>query len=223
MIKLDLHIHSSYSEDAIGKPKDIIKVLKKKGLKGMAITDHNNIEGGLNALKFASKEFVVIPGIEISTMDGHILALNVIENITKKLSIEETIEKIIDIGGTPVIPHLFRNMSGIKLKKLKEIQNNISAIEVFNSCSMFKTNLKAAKTANRLELGGTGGSDSHDIFFVGSGYTKIENSDLTIDGIITEIEKKHTWGEGTPMPWKYRLNRMLKSVNQFFNRGFKRI
>ena len=47
MIKLDLHVHSQYSEDGAGSPKDIIKSLKKKGLNGVAITDHNNIEGGL--------------------------------------------------------------------------------------------------------------------------------------------------------------------------------
>ena len=51
MLKLDLHIHSQYSEDATGSPKDIIKILKKKGLQGMAITDHNTIEGSLKSLQ----------------------------------------------------------------------------------------------------------------------------------------------------------------------------
>ncbi len=87
MIKLDLHIHSQYSEDAIGSPKDIIKSLKKKGLQGMAITDHNTVEGGLKAVKIAPKDFIVIPGIEISTADGHMLALNVEKNIARNLSI----------------------------------------------------------------------------------------------------------------------------------------
>jgi len=93
MLKLDLHIHSQYSEDASGTPLEIAKVLKKKGLNGMAITDHNTIEGGLSALKAASKDFVVIPGIEISTKDGHIIALNVRETIPRGLTCEETVEK----------------------------------------------------------------------------------------------------------------------------------
>ncbi|GAG22294.1 unnamed protein product, partial [marine sediment metagenome] len=46
MLKLDLHIHSQYSEDATGSPKELIKILQKKGLQGMAIADHNTVEGG---------------------------------------------------------------------------------------------------------------------------------------------------------------------------------
>jgi len=145
MIKLDLHVHSKYSEDGIGSPKEIIKSIKKKGLHGMAITDHNNIEGCIKTLKLATKDFIVIPGIEISTLDGHILALNVKKKIPWKLSIEETIDRITDEGGLPIAPHLFRNMSGIKKTKLKILQKKIQVIEVFNSCSQPKTNLKTAK------------------------------------------------------------------------------
>ena len=57
MIKLDLHIHSHYSEDGIGSPKEIIKNLKKRGLNGMSITDHNSVEGSLKALKYILKNF----------------------------------------------------------------------------------------------------------------------------------------------------------------------
>jgi len=167
MLKLDLHIHSQYSEDATGSPKDLIKILKKKGLQGMAITDHNTVEGGLKALKVKPKDFIVIPGVEISTKDGHMIALNVKEDIQRHLSVEETVEKIIDAGGIPIAPHLFRNMSGIKKEKLKNIHTTLSAIEVFNSCSLPKTNLKTSKIAKEFNLGGTGGSDAHDSRYAG--------------------------------------------------------
>ena len=223
MIKLDLHIHSQYSEDAIGSPKDIIKSLKKKGLQGMAITDHNTVEGGLKAVKIAPKDFIVIPGIEISTADGHMLALNVEKNIARNLSIQETVEKILDQGGTPIVPHLFRNMSGIKKEKLKTIHQKINAIEVFNACSMPKTNLKIAKIAKEFNLGGTGGSDSHDPAYAGYAYTVVDTTDMNADTVLSEINKKKTWGEGITMPLEYRRDRMLKSIRQFFQRGFKRI
>jgi predicted metal-dependent phosphoesterase TrpH len=51
MLKLDLHVHSHYSEDATGSPKEIMKVLIKKNIMGAAITDHNSIKGSLQALK----------------------------------------------------------------------------------------------------------------------------------------------------------------------------
>ncbi len=223
MLKLDLHIHSQYSEDATGSPKDIIKILQKKGLQGMAIADHNTVEGGLKALKVKPKEFIVIPGVEISTKDGHMLALNVTENIKRHLSVEETVEKIIDAGGLPVVPHLFRNMSGIKKEKLRNIRTKISAIEVFNSCSLPQTNLKTAKIAKEYGLGGTGGSDAHDPIYAGYAYTTVDTTDMNIDSILSEINKKKTWGEGITMPLEYRQDRMMKSIKQFFQRGFRRI
>jgi len=223
MLKLDLHIHSQYSEDGAGAPKEIIKIVKKKGLNGLAITDHNTVEGGIKALKVAPKNFIVIPGVEISTADGHIIALNVKENIPRGLAVVETVEKIIDIGGTPIVPHLFRTMSGIKMENLKKIHKELSAIEVFNGCSVPQSNLKTAKIAKEFKLGGTGGSDSHDPRFVGNAYTTVDTTNFTIDNVIREIEKKKTWGEGTVMPLEYRRDRMVKSIKQFFQRGFKRI
>ena len=223
MLKLDLHIHSQYSDDAIGNPRDIIKSLKKEGLHGMAITDHNTVEGGLKALKVAPRDFIIIPGIEISTADGHMLGLNVKEDISGGLSVEETIEKIIDVGGIAVAPHLFRNMSGIKKEKLKKNYTKIPAIEVYNSCSLPKTNIKTAQVAKEFDLGGTGGSDSHDLLYVGYAYTVVDSTDMTIDTILSEINKKKTWGEGIVMPLDYRRGRMLKSLKQFFQRGLKRI
>ena len=193
MMKLDLHIHSQYSEDGIGTPDEIIKALKKKGLNGMAITDHNSVKGSLKALKIAPKDFIVVPGVEISTSDGHILAFNVKNNFQRALSVEETVEQIIDLGGTPVVPHLFRNMSGIKTDKLKKIHKKISAIEVFNACSIPKTNLKTARIAKKFNIGGIGGSDSHHPQYAGYAYTTVDTTDLSIDSIILEIKKRLAW------------------------------
>ena len=223
MLKLDLHIHSQYSEDAIGSPEEIIKSLKKKGLQGMAITDHNTVEGGLKALKVAPKNFIVIPGVEISTADGHMLALNIKRDITRGLSIQETVEKILDEDGIPIVPHLFRKMSGIKRDRFETIYKKIPAMEVFNGCSLPKTNIKTAKVAKEFNLGGIGGSDTHHAIYAGYAYTLVDSTDLNVDTILSEIIKKKTWGEGATMPIQYRRDRMLRSIKQFFQRGFKRI
>jgi predicted metal-dependent phosphoesterase TrpH len=223
MLKLDLHIHSKYSDDGKGSPEEIIKVVKKKGLNGLAITDHNTVKGGLEGLKHSSKDFIIIPGVEISTTTGHILALNVKENIPKGLTASETVDKILDLNGIPIIPHLFRNMSGIKEKKLISLKDKIDAIEIFNSCSLPQSNLKTAKVAKKYNLGGTGGSDSHIPEFAGEAYTTIDSNDLSLDSIVSNIEKKKTWAEGKTLPLSYRQERMTRSIKQFFQRGFKRI
>ncbi|MEM4259043.1 MAG: CehA/McbA family metallohydrolase [Candidatus Thermoplasmatota archaeon] len=223
MLKLDLHVHSQYSEDGSGTPQQLIDHVQKKGLQGIAITDHNTLEGSLQARKLAPKDFVVIPGIEISTTDGHMIALNVTSSIAAHKSVEETVDLILDHGGIPVVPHVFRNMSGIKKDKLNKIKSKISVIEVFNGCSLPKTNLKTAHLARKYAFGGTGGSDAHDPIYAGFAYTTVDTTAIDADTIIAEIVKKKTWGEGTTMPLSYRRDRMALSIKQFFTRGFKRI
>lgn len=223
MIKLDIHIHSQYSEDATGSPKEIIKAAQKKGLQGISITDHNNLKGTLKARDIAPKNFIVIPGVEISTKDGHLLALNVETSLPAHLPLIETIEKIWEIGGIPIVPHLFRNMSGVKKEKLKTIQHDIPAIEVYNACSLPKTNLKVAQVAKEFHLGGTGGSDAHDPLYAGYAYTIVDTTDISTEGILEEIIKKRTWGTGRTLPLSYRRDRMVTSIKQFFQRGFRRI
>ncbi len=223
VLTLDLHIHSQYSEDAMGSAKIIKQSVKKKGLQGMAITDHNTIKGGLAAKKHADKDFIVIPGMEISTRDGHVIALNVSSDITKGLPVEETVDRIYDEGGIPIIPHLFRNMSGIKKEKLIPIAHKLSAIEVYNGCSLPQTNLKTAHIAKAFQLGGTGGSDAHMPQYAGYAYTTVDTTEISVDAVLDAIEKKRTWGEGKTLPLSYRRERMMKSIKQFFQRGLKRI
>jgi hypothetical protein len=223
MLKLDLHLHSCYSDDGIGTPEDIIHALQRRGLHGMALTDHNCIEGSLKARSIAPDDFLVIPSIEVTTADGHLLVFNVTSIIPPGLPIEETVERVIDAGGIPVVPHLFRLLSGIKKPNLDKIHGKISAIEVFNGCSTPRTNLKVGKTARAMNLGGTGGSDSHDPLYAGYSYTVIDTMDRRLDTILSEIQKKKTWGEGVIMPLSYRRDRMITSVRQYVHRGFHRI
>ncbi|HVQ01574.1 MAG TPA: PHP-associated domain-containing protein [Candidatus Thermoplasmatota archaeon] len=223
MLKLDLHLHSCYSDDGVGSPEDIIQALRRRGLNGMALTDHNTIEGSLKARRVAPADFIVIPSIEITTADGHLLAFNVSSAIQPGLPLEETVEQVMDAGGIPVVPHLLRLLSGIKQSNLDKIRGKLSAIEVFNGCSTPRTNLKMAKAARAMNLGGTGGSDSHNPLYAGFSYTLVDTTDARLDTVLSEIQKKKTWGEGVIMPLSYRRDRMITSVKQFVQRGFHRI
>jgi hypothetical protein len=223
MLKLDLHVHSCFSEDAEGTPKEIITSLQQKGLHGVAITDHNTVKGALQAVNQAPKDFVVIPGIEISTKDGHLLGLNVTEPIPRGLSVDETVDEILDKGGIPVVPHLFRNMSGIKLSNFQRIVPRLTTMEVFNGCSLPKSNIKTARIAHQYHLGGTGGSDSHHPFYAGGAYTLVDTTDPSVDAVLSALTQKKTWGDGSTMPLDYRQDRMMKSIKQYFQRGLKRI
>ena len=102
----DLHVHTCYSSDGIEKPDIIVKYLKKGRFKGMAIVDHHTIKGAINAIK-NHRDFVIIPGIELNTKEGHILAVGVTEEISGDNPIE-ILEDIQDKGGISVLAHPYR-------------------------------------------------------------------------------------------------------------------
>jgi hypothetical protein len=214
-VKIDLHVHTKYSQDASGEPKEIAKALKNKGFEGMAVTDHNTIDG----VKFSMKDFVVVSGMEISTSEGHLIGLGIDEPIERGFPLEDTIEMIHDLGGIAIVPHPYRIINGIGGKLTRKISANIEAIETFNGRSSFYSNSRSQRLADALRSGKVGGSDSHSIEEVGIGYTIVHNSE-TAGEIIDQIKKRETIGGGKNV---FSINRSLKSLLSFAKRGFRRI
>jgi len=162
-MKLDIHIHSTYS-DGVNTPKEIVSYAKSIGLDGIAITDHDVIKGSLIALKYDSENFKVIPGLEVSSIDGHILALGVTELIERDLSAQRTIERIHDLGGIAIAAHpydRFRSGVGDLIYKL-----NFDAVEIFNGRTLSSTK-DMRKISENIKLPLVGGSDAHCIDEIG--------------------------------------------------------
>jgi predicted metal-dependent phosphoesterase TrpH len=193
-IQFDLHIHSHYSNDCKSNPKDIIKTAELKGLRGIAITDHDNVK--FHELNIKSDKLLIIPGIEVSTIRGHIIGLGIKNIIRKKLSVEETVEKIIELGGLPVIPHPF----DFTRKGIGKIIYNLTdiVIETQNaSCPFQIFNEKAKRWVKQNNLPQTGGSDSHRIKDIGMAYTIFKEEVSSIDEVLESIRKKNTTSAGT--------------------------
>ena len=171
-MKFDLHIHSKYSYDSFLSPKRIIKVAKRKGLHGVAITDHNTIKGGIEALKIDEDEdFQVIVGAEIRTEYGDIIGLFLEDGITTN-KFEEVIEKIKSQGGLSVLAHPYR-----QYKFPEEIVDKVDLVEVFNARSRKADNERAYELAKKFKKPQTAGSDAHLGFEIGRGIT-IVNSEV---------------------------------------------
>ena len=173
-MKIDCHCHTIYSKhwfwgfDAINTPLEMIKAAMKKGLDGLVITDHNTVKGSLVGKKVAKrfKNFIVITGSEIKTKGGEIIGLNIKEDVPINLSIEETIEKIHDLGGIAVAPHPFG--SYIFRKCINKNALKADAIEVYNSTLTKKQNNKALRFAKKFKKSFTAGSDAHSAIEVGN-------------------------------------------------------
>ena len=219
-MKLDMHVHTSYSSDGIDTLEVIVKYAKKIGLKGIAVTDHNEIKGSKRATEFSNNDFLVIPGIEVSSNNGHIIGYNITEDIQKNKSIEETVDAIHSLGGIAVIAHPFGLRSGANKKQI--INTKFDAIEAFNARS-FIGNKEAEKFADILKLGKTGGSDCHRASDVGKGFTELKMESYKIDDIINEILNKRSAVGGTPLPFIKAFYYVAKSPYSWITRGMERV
>jgi len=159
----------------------MIEAAIRRGLQGMIITDHDSVMGGLVG-KRAAKEyngFQVVPGAEVTSRSGHILAIGIEVDVPKRLSVEETVEKIHDLGGIAIASHPF---SSRVRPSLGEECLKTDGIEVFNSTNRSLANASAMSLAQARGRPGTAGSDSHWAKTVG-------NCGIICDDPLTDIER----------------------------------
>ena len=179
-LRFDLHVHSSFSDGRDGV-EAILEAAVEKNLDGIAITDHDTIEGSFEAERIVRErglDIMVIPGVEVSTSDGHLLALGIRELPTKGKSPEETIEFVHDRGGITIVSHpyhVFRHA----MYRIPDCD----AVEVYNSKYIFGiANWWAKRKAEKLGLPMVAGSDAHMAKTVGLGVTLIEVEDDNENG-----------------------------------------
>ncbi|MEW6222631.1 MAG: PHP domain-containing protein [Candidatus Hadarchaeota archaeon] len=207
-MKLDLHVHTVHSSDGYCTVKEAVKFAKAKGLDGFAIADHNTIAGHREARKLSGKGFIVIPAAEISSSNGHIVALGVSELVPRGLSPAETVARIREQGGIAIAAHPFiigRNPSLIYKAKF-------DAMEVLNGRAIFPANSLARRFAEKHGIPGVGGSDAHRGDEIGLAFTELE-CDTSVDSILSGIRKggPSALGRTLPLPsllWRF-LQRLL--------------
>jgi predicted metal-dependent phosphoesterase TrpH len=207
-LKIDLHVHTCYSRDSVTTLKEVVTYSKRRGLDGVAITDHNTLKG---ALRLKTHDIIVVPGIEISTLNGHLLGLNVTTPIPAKQGIEDTINRIHEAGGIAVAPHPSVFYKSPPSRQIK----SYDAIEVMNASSIpFQVFTYLSKRfATRLGLPQTAGSDSHYAPEIGSAYTIVE-AGPDVDEIIGAIKKGATVPRGKAIPWKIRVERTAQKLKR---------
>jgi predicted metal-dependent phosphoesterase TrpH len=176
-IRVDPHVHSSASYDGHDPVELLLEQAAEIGLDGIVVTDHDVIHGSLRAAELAPEYGLFgIPGVEVSTAVGHLLAIGVSEMPPRRAALDETVDWIRDHGGVAVVPHPFqRSRHGIPRRHLVDCD----AIEVFNSWLFtgFR-NRRARRFAAEHGYPGLAASDAHSVPHVGRAYTE-----LTIEGV----------------------------------------
>ena len=210
-VSADLHVHSNYSKDSLITPTDLVYYAKKNGLNAVAVTDHNQIEGSLKIAR--ETDFLIVPGMEVSSADGHIVALGLKELIPRGLSAQETVDRIHRAGGIAIAVHPYAWFKGSLTSHVEEAK--FDAVETLNASAFpFNRNKrKATEIAQKLCLPCVGGTDAHYGPTIGYGYTSID-CEPSVEGIVEAIVKGNCQPMGKPVPITVTLRRQVELIKR---------
>jgi glycosyltransferase involved in cell wall biosynthesis len=163
LIDVDLHMHTDHSYDCATPVEVLLAEARVRGLGAVAITDHNEISGALEARAKADGVKVIV-GEEIKTAgQGEVIGLFVEEKIPRGLSLAETIAEIKRQGGLVYVPHPFDRMHSVPdYEHLLPVVEDVDAIEVFNPrIAIAEFNEEAVRFAAKYWIPAGAGSDAH--------------------------------------------------------------
>jgi len=183
LIEVDLHMHTDHSTDCATPVRVLLETARDRGLGAIAITDHNEVSGALEARRIAAAEMddlKVIVAEEVKTAEqGEVIGLFLEEKIPKGMSMAETIAAIRAQGGLVYVPHPFDRLHSVPdYEHLLEIVEQIDILEVFNPrVALTSFNEEAERFAGKYGIVPGAGSDSHVAQGLGSVRVRIHDFD----------------------------------------------
>jgi predicted metal-dependent phosphoesterase TrpH len=222
-MRLDLHVHSRCSPDSRLTLAQLLDQVGPAGLHGFALTDHNTVAGHAELLQLRADfpHYVLIPGVEVSTRDGHLLGLGLDAAPPPDRPVEETVGWIVARGGVPVPSHPLRWSHGIGRRLAERLP--VPALETVNGHSSEIANAKAELIAARREIGATGGSDVHELRDLGRCATEFPEEVVTVEDALEALRTGRTHGVGRSFTVPERLRLAARTSLLRASRGFRPI
>ena len=182
---VDLHCHTRASFDCLSTPAAVVKAAVERGLTHLAITDHDRIDGALEARSLAPKALTVLIGEEVKTADGDLICIFLERAIEPGLSAQETIDAAREQGALVGIPHPFDRLRRSILvdEGLAALGGIVDWVETHNARVIGRGNEHAAAFAAEHGLPGVAVSDAHSVLEVGVAYTALDGDPSTPDGL----------------------------------------
>jgi len=197
-------------------------VAERLGLSAIAVTDHNRPAGAREVARFArGHDLMVVPASEVSSSNGHILALGVAEPVPRDLSASETIKRIEDHGGVAVAAHPGRFYTGLSIAEVRA--NQFVGVEVANGGSSVRQNMLARKVATARKLAMTGGSDAHVPGDIGRCRTVFVNEPSSVEELLEEVRTRRTETRGEGLSVGGQLQHNTGMLGRWLRRGGKRM
>jgi predicted metal-dependent phosphoesterase TrpH len=217
-MKADLHVHSSYSNDGVSTPEQIIETAVKLGLGCVAITDHNSFKAYADVKD--NGKIIVIPGIEVSSKEGHILAYGIDRDIPRGRSVKDTIDLIHEAGGVAFAAHPYRWWSG--LGEQNTLDHDFDGVESRNGRSTSSGNRKSNKLAASIGKPISAGSDAHTTDHIGDGYVEVPDVS-TWQEVMSAVMEKKAVAESCNRQAGATIHYGVKSIVEWIFRGFKKM
>lgn len=187
MIRADLHVHTTYSDDSSITPKTLVETLvNHSSIKAAAVTDHDSVAGcgAIRQLASAYPDILIIPGVEISTQQGDIVVLGTEELPPQPWTVEGVIDFARETSAVSVVVHPYREWGMGDLAR----NYRFDAVEIYNGASSASANKAAKDLAKLMGLPGVAGSDGHQASDLGVVYTEIQ-AGLDVDEILGAVKK----------------------------------
>lgn len=219
-MKADLHVHTMFSKDGRTTMEELLEYAERAGIGCVAVTDHNEFRA-YDLLKDNGR-IIIIPAEEVSSAEGHILALGIDRLIPRDLSIRETIDRIHEAGGYAFAAHPYRWWSG--LGEENTLKYPFDGIEARNGRSVPAANRRSERLARRVGKPMTAGSDAHTPRHIGEGYVEVPDDLKTWQEVVQYImENEAPIVCSHSRHAKETLKYGFKSITQWILRGFKRM
>lgn len=222
-MRLDLHVHSVASPDSRLTIDQAIDRLGAVGLQGFALTDHNTIEGhkriGEAARRFPMYRF--LPGIEVSTREGHLLVYGVEELPPIHAPLPETVDWVRARDGVAVLAHPLRWSHGVGARLAESAA--VDGIEGVNGHNAAVANARAELLAARRQLTVTGGSDAHDASGIGRAFTEFPDDATTVDELVACLKRHRSTADGRSLATSERFRLAIGTGVRRALRGFRAI
>ena len=198
LMKVDTHIHSMYSKDSITPLEDIVDYSRNIGLGAIAITDHDEFKAAEKIKSIEHDGLLVIPGEEVSSSKGHIVALGITDYVEPLLTPAETVDAIHDNAGIAIAAHpycYYRSGVGDVVQSL-----DVDAMETKNSRFILGiSNYMAKRVSVKNGIPAIGASDAHFVKGIGRCFTEIPDCS-SVDEVLKNIKKGNTVAKGERTP-----------------------
>ena len=182
----DLHLHTMAS-DGTASALTMLERAEALGLDVIAITDHDRIDAAVAARAISAARNMhvqVIVGEEVSTLQGHLLALFISERVRPLRSLRRTIAEIHEQGGIaipahPLFPHFLCTQEGAlrSVAADRDPACHPDAIEGYNPTIFGKyVRGRVNRLAAELSIPIVGNSDAHVPAAVGRAWTSFPGS-----------------------------------------------